>query len=69
MTGLELTRQLRERGHTLPVILLSGVSSELLDEEVRAAGVTRVLGKPISTHDLASAIRETLDRGAGTPSA
>ena len=69
MTGLELTRRVREAGRALPVILLSGVSSELATDEVAAAGVTLLLGKPVTTHDLAVAIRATLDRKAGSPPA
>jgi PAS domain S-box-containing protein len=61
MTGLELVLRLRSAGHSLPVIVLSGVAAELpVDELARVA--SRVLIKPIGSHALAVAVRETLDR-------
>ena len=64
-TGLELMRQLRERG--LPAIAMSGYGSE---EDVRAsldAGFTEHLTKPVDLTRLIAAIHSliTAERGAG----
>lgn len=42
--GLELTRTLRARGVSIPIIIISGNSA--IEKEARKAGATLVLGKP-----------------------
>jgi PAS domain S-box-containing protein len=61
MTGLELARRLRGAGHHLPVIVLSGVAADLPVEGIESLA-SRVLTKPVGIHELAVAVRETLDR-------
>jgi signal transduction histidine kinase/ActR/RegA family two-component response regulator len=61
MTGLELVQNLREAGYGLPVILLSGVATELPIEELDPH-TSRVLTKPVGIHELAVAVRESLDQ-------
>ncbi len=60
--GRELYRALRDRGATLPVLLMSGYA----DRDVRSADGTDqrvpLLQKPWSVADLAARIREMLDR-------
>jgi PAS domain S-box-containing protein len=60
MTGLELAQRLRAAGHHIPVILLSGVATELPEEEVDTLA-NRVLTKPVGIYELAVAVRDTLD--------
>jgi PAS domain S-box-containing protein len=60
MTGIDLTRRLREMGKTMPVILLSGLAAELDPDAAHAAGIDLILTKPIGALDLALAIQRTL---------
>lgn len=58
--GLELTRQLRgdPRLGSVPVIVVSAHDSESVREEVRAAGATDYLSKPLEFDEL----RELLEK-------
>jgi len=60
LSGLELARQATEARPGLPVIVLTGLSEEHAPAELEAAGVARVLGKPLRLADLDAAIREVL---------
>lgn len=66
MTGAVLTRQLRSIRPDVSVILCTGFSEALSEEEVRYLGVTDYLMKPVVKHQLARAIRKAL--GDTTPS-
>jgi signal transduction histidine kinase/CheY-like chemotaxis protein len=66
MTGLELAQQLRAAGHHIPVILLSGVASELPNHESDSLA-DRMLTKPIGIYELGVAVRDTLDGWAACP--
>ena len=60
MTGLELSRALLARRPDVPIVLYSG-RSELLDAATaEAAGVRRVLSKPVDTPALQRTLRELL---------
>jgi PAS domain S-box-containing protein len=64
MTGMELARELLARRAGLPVLLYSG-RSELLDAEAAAAaGVRKLLSKPIDSAALHGALREALGKAA-----
>jgi CheY-like chemotaxis protein len=56
MTGVELTRRLREHRADLPVILLSGYRGPMLEQEAKTAGIAQLLAKPITTAGLAQAL-------------
>ncbi|MBT8337122.1 MAG: response regulator [Gemmatimonadetes bacterium] len=58
MTGIELARGATAAGATWPVVLLSGWIDTEAEREARAAGIARVLSKPIQTEDLVAAIRD-----------
>ncbi len=62
-SGLELMRELRARGHSLPAIALSGYGQESDKEESRAAGFCAHLVKPADPHRLLETI-ERFARGA-----
>jgi len=47
MSGLELVREMRERGSHVPVILISAHVSEAEMDEARALGVVRMFRKPL----------------------
>ena len=58
LTGIELARGATAAGATWPVVLLSGWIDAEAEREARAAGIARVLSKPIQTATLVAAIRE-----------
>jgi CheY-like chemotaxis protein len=51
-------------GLRIPVLLVSGHGGALLAERAAAAGVQRVLAKPLQRFDLARALSEVLASGA-----
>jgi two-component system response regulator FixJ len=52
VTGLDLLRQLRDRGHRLPVALMTGSPSEDLARRARELGVAEILEKPLAEEAL-----------------
>jgi signal transduction histidine kinase len=60
LSGTQLTEALRVHAPQLPVLLVSGYGGELLASRAAAAGVTRVLGKPLQRADLARVLAELL---------
>jgi CheY-like chemotaxis protein len=56
--GLDLTRALRARNYTNPIVLLSGFSAQVSPKEMNAAGVTTFLRKPVGNEEL----KDTLQR-------
>jgi len=59
-TGIDLVRELRQRGDRVPVILCSGFSEQITERLLRELEITHCLDKPIRIHDLLDAIREIL---------
>lgn len=59
--GLELVERLRNRGVSLPVLLISGRVTRSLRDRASGLGIRDVLEKPLS--DLAGSIRRVLDDG------
>jgi CheY-like chemotaxis protein len=60
MTGTQLTEALRRQAPRLPVLLVSGFGGRSLARRAAAAGVTRVLAKPLQRAELAQALDELL---------
>jgi len=60
MTGIEITRQLREYRPALPIILMSGYLTENDQRRIRELGITRVIDKPVTLAALGNAVAETL---------
>ena len=60
LTGTQLTQALRQRAPHVPVLLVSGYGGALLAQRAGAAGVTRLLAKPLQRADLARALAEVL---------
>jgi signal transduction histidine kinase/ActR/RegA family two-component response regulator len=60
MTGTQLTAQLRRFAPNLPVLLVSGYGGAALASRAHAAGVTRVLTKPLQSAELVFALGEVL---------
>jgi PAS domain S-box-containing protein len=61
MSGLDLADALRRQNPQLGVLLISGYARENIDE-ARLTHNVRFLSKPFSMEELASAVREALDR-------
>ena len=60
LSGTQLTQDLRTHTPSLPVLLISGYGGAALASRAAAAGVTRVLTKPLQRADLARALAEVL---------
>lgn len=60
MNGMELTGKIKEIREDIPVILCTGYSEIINDEKVRKQGINEYLMKPITTNNLATAIRRAL---------
>ncbi len=60
MTGLQLAAEAIKYNKNLPIILCSGYSEAVTQEEAEKAGIRRFLAKPMDTRLLAIAIRELL---------
>jgi DNA-binding response OmpR family regulator len=59
LTGRELLGRIREQGHAVPALLISG-NLHLEGDELAALGIGPVLRKPISFTDLDQAIRAAM---------
>ena len=62
MTGIELARQLRVARPGIPIILISGYTGPLLNQEALAAGIDEILTKPLDFRQLAEAMARVLTR-------
>jgi PAS domain S-box-containing protein len=60
LSGLEVVRRMRAAAPALPAILLTGFVDELPAETLSAAGIDRVLRKPVSIPELARSLAELL---------
>jgi signal transduction histidine kinase/CheY-like chemotaxis protein len=60
LTGIELTRELRQLRPDIPVILMSGYGGAQLAEHAAAAGIAEVLRKPLQRRDLSESLARTL---------
>ena len=66
MSGYELARAIRQRDPTLPVILLSGWAVEQREEQVRQAGIDRILIKPCPIEQLREVIQQAHRKRSGS---
>ena len=60
MNGIALANALRERGHDIPVVLISGLPAERIVQEAGKAGIEAVLRKPIQLATLENTLTELL---------
>ncbi len=60
MNGLEVARQLHAFRPDLPVILVTGFVGDFTEEDLKAAGISQLLMKPVSTPTLAQAVQRIL---------
>ncbi len=64
MTGDKLARELMYHRPDLPVILCTGFSAQLSEEEALSLGIKAYIAKPFLKHEIAFTIRDVLDRTA-----
>jgi PAS domain S-box-containing protein len=63
-TGIVLARELRRRGMYCPVLLLTGYGEGLTEQDLREAGVSALVAKPVEPRSLVGTIRELLTASA-----
>jgi DNA-binding response OmpR family regulator len=68
MSGFDILREFRAKGHTTPVIMLTGKSNIQDKEEGLDGGADDYLTKPYSLKELSARIRAQLRRSSGLPS-
>jgi len=61
ITGDKLARELLSLRADIPIIIVTGFSEQMQEEEMKRMGIRKVILKPIITRDIARAIREILD--------
>ena len=64
MTGDKLAMEIMKIRPDVPVILCTGFSPAITEEEAKAWGIQALLEKPLLRHDLAKTIRQVLDESA-----
>jgi CheY-like chemotaxis protein len=62
LTGLELARKLLKIRPQLPIILCTGYSERVSDQQAEATGIRAFLMKPLQLQELAQKIRQVLDQ-------
>lgn len=67
MTGVELAREILAIRPDLPIILCTGFSRQISEENAKALGIREFILKPLLKSDIARCIRKVLDAGAGQP--
>jgi PAS domain S-box-containing protein len=67
MTGTELARRLHALRPDLPVVLISGLPSNIELAELRSLGVGAFLPKPFKPSELAATVRRMLDDASPAP--
>ncbi len=61
LTGLELGTQIMSIRPNVPVILCTGFSREITDNEAKSLGIYAIVRKPINRNKMATTIRNALD--------
>lgn len=61
ITGIDLARRMLERRPELPIILCTGYSSLINEQQARAAGLKGFAMKPLRNKELAFLLRQVLD--------
>ena len=65
MTGIDLARRMLQIRPDIPIILCTGYSSIVNEEQAYRNGIKGFVMKPLSRRDLASALRKVFDQGHG----
>ena len=67
MTGLDMVREMHSIRTDLPVILCTGFSKTISEQDLRTGNIRQVLMKPIVLRQMAEAIRTILDQPSVVP--
>lgn len=62
MTGIELAKHLRMARPDIPIVMISGYTGPLLNQEALSAGIDEILTKPLDFQQLAEAMARVLAR-------
>ncbi len=62
MTGLQLAEKMHSLQPRVPILLCTGRSEQISEEQMREAGIARCILKPATYPEMARAIRESLDK-------
>jgi two-component system, cell cycle sensor histidine kinase and response regulator CckA len=65
-TGLNLAKELLAIRPDLPIILCTGFSDQINEEVARCCGISAFLHKPVLIHELADALRKSLNESNGS---
>lgn len=52
MTGIQLIEQLRDAGHTLPIVVITALEGDDVEERCRTAGCTEFYVKPLMVREM-----------------
>lgn len=62
LNGLDLQRELKERGWTLPIVFITGHANVPMAVQAMRAGAIHFLAKPFDNQELLAAVRQALER-------
>jgi signal transduction histidine kinase/ligand-binding sensor domain-containing protein/CheY-like chemotaxis protein len=62
MTGIQLAEEIKKIKPDIPIIICSGYSASLSEEQINALGISDFIMKPIVKSELAQVVRRVLDR-------
>ena len=63
MTGVDLARRILQIRPEIPIILCTGYSSVINEEQIYSYGIKEFIMKPLRMKDLASTLRKIFDKG------
>jgi PAS domain S-box-containing protein len=69
MNGIQLAEKIKRINPGIPIILLSGYSSDVPKKQINPTVITGFITKPISKNELARVIRKVLDESPPAPGA
>ncbi len=61
MTGLELSHSLARIDETLPIVLCTGYSSKVSQQNIGQDGIRAICTKPLKLSELANIVRKAID--------
>ena len=60
ITGIELAKHARTLNTNIPVVLYTGFSESLSDEELKSAGIHALVRKPVNVSEMFGLVRSVL---------
>lgn len=63
MNGMDVAREIMKIRKGTPVILLTGFSSSITQEDAKAVGIVEFAMKPVTTLEMSRMIRSAVDGG------